>query len=541
MHLDKPLTNERADEAAVSQEPTSRLSLVDVVADRGRDSAPQQRSEDSRSARAEGASPVVARPENSQAEAKNKAVAAGLPQIDLTNDAKAHTVKKNESLWKIAADTLKDQTKKATDIESYVKQIVEANKDKHPGLAKRPDKIDIGMELKLPDFNQKPGEKPSKKSEPNNDNQVKPEAPKLAPQAEKNEPNAASKTKPEAQENQAPQSEPEKVAPKLAPASDAQSNAVTQEKPAAQAKKVEDSAVETQTQQKVVPQVENSQRDADTQTDSKVVAKQTEQVAPNQDAARANSDEKAKLVPQAENKQEPKLELVVKPEDLRNPVQQAPSSEPKPDAQPKVDEKKPVVEGNQLVIPNIESLIPGRKELLPPGNPWAQDKKPNPAAEVYLPKVQPAEQKTEGAQTAQPPKADQSGEFRIANGVKYKPIDGPKDNGKASFYGGYFHGRKTANGERYDQMGMTVAHKSLPFGTMLEVTNPKNGESVILRVTDRGPFVKGRVLDLSVAAAQKLGMVDAGVINVDYKIIGMGPRRIGPVVPDNPRPRRRKR
>ncbi|MBX9571744.1 MAG: septal ring lytic transglycosylase RlpA family protein [Candidatus Obscuribacterales bacterium] len=197
-----------------------------------------------------------------------------------------------------------------------------------------------------------------------------------------------------------------------------------------------------------------------------------------------------------------------------------------------------VVEGNELVIPNIQDLIPSAKDILPPGSPWLKDKTAQPAQkpqEVYLPKL--PEQKTEGAPSTIPKPAD-SPEVRFANGVAYKPVDGPQDRGKASFYGDRFHGRKTANGERYDQWGMTVAHKTLPFGTILEVTNPANGKSVILRVNDRGPFVKGRVLDVSTAAAHKLGMVDVGVTSVDYKIIGRGPHRVGPVVPDTPRRRR---
>lgn len=68
----------------------------------------------------------------------------------------------------------------------------------------------------------------------------------------------------------------------------------------------------------------------------------------------------------------------------------------------------------------------------------------------------------------------------------------------------------TANGERMNPAKLTAAHKSLPFGTMLKVTNPKNGKSVVVRINDRGPFIKGRVLDLSKAAAQKIGIISRG-------------------------------
>lgn len=87
--------------------------------------------------------------------------------------------------------------------------------------------------------------------------------------------------------------------------------------------------------------------------------------------------------------------------------------------------------------------------------------------------------------------------------------------GVASFYAGKFHGRKTASGEIYDQNEMTCAHRTLPFGTKLEVTNPSNGQTVNVVVNDRGPYKKNRVLDLSKAAAHKLGIT--GIAKVFYR------------------------
>ena len=84
----------------------------------------------------------------------------------------------------------------------------------------------------------------------------------------------------------------------------------------------------------------------------------------------------------------------------------------------------------------------------------------------------------------------------------------------ASWYGPRFHGRKTANGEIYDQMAFTAAHKGLKFGTLLKITNPKNDQSVIVRINDRGPYIGGRQLDLSRAAALQLGMMKRGVLKV---------------------------
>ena len=84
-------------------------------------------------------------------------------------------------------------------------------------------------------------------------------------------------------------------------------------------------------------------------------------------------------------------------------------------------------------------------------------------------------------------------------------------NGKVSFYGDEFHGRKTASGEIFDQNKLTAAHKTLPFGTKLLVINPKNGKSVVLTVNDRGPFVKNRVIDITKSAAKHLSILNSGI------------------------------
>jgi len=88
------------------------------------------------------------------------------------------------------------------------------------------------------------------------------------------------------------------------------------------------------------------------------------------------------------------------------------------------------------------------------------------------------------------------------------------DEGKASYYADYFHGRLTANGERFDMNDLTAAHKSLPFGSMVRVTNLANGKAVIVRINDRGPFVKGRIIDLSLEAAKEIGLLNKGVTKV---------------------------
>ena len=86
--------------------------------------------------------------------------------------------------------------------------------------------------------------------------------------------------------------------------------------------------------------------------------------------------------------------------------------------------------------------------------------------------------------------------------------------GKASFYALKFTGRKTASGERMHHDSLTCAHRTYPFGTMLKVTNPANGKSVIVRVTDRGPYVKGRIIDLSARAAREIGIIAQGIAPV---------------------------
>jgi rare lipoprotein A (peptidoglycan hydrolase) len=95
-----------------------------------------------------------------------------------------------------------------------------------------------------------------------------------------------------------------------------------------------------------------------------------------------------------------------------------------------------------------------------------------------------------------------------------------KADGLASWYGPGFNGRRTSSGERYNQREMTAAHKTLPFGSAVKVTNVENGKSCVVRINDRGPFVRGRVIDLSKAAALKLDMVGAGTARVKLATLG---------------------
>ncbi len=123
--------------------------------------------------------------------------------------------------------------------------------------------------------------------------------------------------------------------------------------------------------------------------------------------------------------------------------------------------------------------------------------------------------------------------YRI-NGKTYYPIysaDGFEKTGVASWYGRKFHGRKTANGETYDMYAMTAAHKTLPMNTRLLVQNLDNHREAVVRINDRGPFAKGRIIDLSFSAARKLGVVENGVAKVRITTLGEAmPYREGDIV-----------
>jgi rare lipoprotein A len=111
----------------------------------------------------------------------------------------------------------------------------------------------------------------------------------------------------------------------------------------------------------------------------------------------------------------------------------------------------------------------------------------------------------------------------IVNGQRYEPLrdhNGFVQEGRASWYGKKFHGRKTSNGEIYNMYAMTAAHKTLPLGVFVKVTNQESGQKAVVRVNDRGPFVAGRIIDLSFAAAEKVGVVDLGTAPVIVEALG---------------------
>ena len=98
-------------------------------------------------------------------------------------------------------------------------------------------------------------------------------------------------------------------------------------------------------------------------------------------------------------------------------------------------------------------------------------------------------------------------------------ITGPSEVGLASWYGKRYHGRRTASGERFNMNAATAAHPTLPFGTHVRVTNLANGRSTVLRINDRGPFVKRRIIDVSRAAAGELGFINDGLTQVRVQVV----------------------
>jgi rare lipoprotein A len=107
--------------------------------------------------------------------------------------------------------------------------------------------------------------------------------------------------------------------------------------------------------------------------------------------------------------------------------------------------------------------------------------------------------------------------------LKAKKNKAYTEEGTASWYGRKFHGKKTASGEKYDMNKLTAAHRTLPFGTKVKVTRLDNNKSVVVRINDRGPFVEGRIIDLSRAAAKKLDMLESGTASVRIKVVKPAP------------------
>jgi rare lipoprotein A len=121
--------------------------------------------------------------------------------------------------------------------------------------------------------------------------------------------------------------------------------------------------------------------------------------------------------------------------------------------------------------------------------------------------------------TTQDPIIEQIGSLNNALTRKHRPQRPTATRQQLSTVSWYRHGKITASGERFNPMGLTTAHRSLPFGTRIRFINPENGSSVIVTVNDRGPFIRHREFDLSMGSAQLLGIIERGVVNLVFEIL----------------------
>ena len=114
--------------------------------------------------------------------------------------------------------------------------------------------------------------------------------------------------------------------------------------------------------------------------------------------------------------------------------------------------------------------------------------------------------------------------FLAGQGCRFLPWSAPDyvEEGIACWYGDPYHGRRTASGERFNKGKLTAAHRTLPFGTIAVVRNLRNGKTVKVRINDRGPFIGGRIIDLSQKAARKLGMIDEGLVPCRIEVVNWG-------------------
>jgi rare lipoprotein A len=133
------------------------------------------------------------------------------------------------------------------------------------------------------------------------------------------------------------------------------------------------------------------------------------------------------------------------------------------------------------------------------------------------------EDTSESARNSSPPSPPRSGAATKRRRDNSVPVPaGYTEQGEASWYGVPFHGRQASNGEIYDMNKLTAAHRTLPFETMVRVTNEKNGKSTVVRITDRGPFVNNRIIDLSYAAAREIESIGPGVVPVRLEVLSTG-------------------
>ena len=148
-------------------------------------------------------------------------------------------------------------------------------------------------------------------------------------------------------------------------------------------------------------------------------------------------------------------------------------------------------------------------------------------ARLWMAAMAPALALLAGCSTVTPPPSP------VPGPAPSPPAEGYEEVGVASWYGAQHHGKRTASGELFDMNQLTAAHRSLPFGTRLRVTNRDNNQSTEVRINDRGPFVKGRILDVSYAAARQLGALGSGTFPVRLRVVAL-PTTRADATPRNP-------
>ncbi len=182
-----------------------------------------------------------------------------------------------------------------------------------------------------------------------------------------------------------------------------------------------------------------------------------------------------------------------------------------------------------LLTAGMLSLMLGACSVHGPGFPDIQDSAP--AHDVDISKIADATPRYEA------PSRYGNPESYVVYGQRYHLLDSSEGyvaRGVASWYGTKFHGRRTSSGEAYDMYAMTAAHKTLPIPTYAEITNLDNGKRIVVKINDRGPFVKNRLIDLSYVAARKLGITARGTGRVEVRTISVGANTSVPVKPQAP-------
>ena len=171
-----------------------------------------------------------------------------------------------------------------------------------------------------------------------------------------------------------------------------------------------------------------------------------------------------------------------------------------------------------IILVILAALWLAPRVMPPPPAPIAPS--PPPPLPPQAPSVSPGEQRKTSSQQDSPGNRQLALVDPQSSASPSSPLHATsRERGKASFYGGYFHGRRTANGEIYNENSLTAAHRTLRMGTMVSVKNLRNGREVTVRINNRGPYIRSRIIDVSTRAARELRMVNSGVVPVEIAVL----------------------